>query len=58
MEGLKRFDPSRHIPVTAADSALIEHAFWEGWELMVDSQGMVWIGNREERIAAVAVQAA
>lgn len=58
MEGLKKFDPSRHIPVTAADRALIEHAFWEGWELMVDSQGTVWIGDHEERIAAVAVQAA
>lgn len=58
MEGLKRFDPSRHIPKTDDDQVRIVKALCEGWELMVDSQGTVWIGDHEERIAAVAVQAA
>lgn len=58
MNGLERFDPARHIPVTDGDRDLIENALWTGWELMVDARGTVWIGDHEERIADVTVQAA
>ncbi len=57
MDRMERFDPYRHIPVTGDDRARIIKALGEGWELMVDSQGTVWIGDHEERTAAVSVQA-
>ncbi len=55
MKGLESFEPSRHVPVTENDRNLIESALWQGWELMVDNWGVVWIGAREEKVAAVAV---
>ncbi len=51
-----RFDPYNHHPVTDQDRKRIENALWEGWELMVDkSNGDVWIGDREERIAEIVI---
>lgn len=58
MGGLERLDPSRHKPMTDYDRIKIFKALCEGWELMVDSQGTVWIGDHEEPIAIVIVQAA
>lgn len=50
---LKRFNPEVHIPATQQDSRKMEQALWEGWELAVDeATGEVWIGNREEKVAA------
>lgn len=53
MAGMVKFNPYIHIPVTDGDRSRIENALWEGWELMVDPDGGVWIGAGEERIAAV-----
>lgn len=55
MAGMVRFDPKQHIPATEGDRRRIENALWEGWELLVDADGGVWIGT-EERIATVAVK--
>lgn len=53
MAMMARFTPGIHQPATEQDRRRMEDALWEGWELMVDPDGVVWIGAGEEQVARV-----